>query len=306
MSGATPFRCTDAARERDDPPIGTAPHTTGWLLIEHPGPWSVDAIAGSGIDADVLATLTSAAREHGSRILLIRRYGRTPVASSRAWCVVSREGNCRWGTFQSDGELLAAAEALTDPIPSPPEQPNGRAPDLVLLVCAHGVHDTCCALRGRPVAAALAREWPEATWECSHVGGDRFAANLVLLPDGVYYGNLDADSAPGVVRDHLAGEVSVPYLRGFTGCYPPAQAAIAALHEALGPLGARDVQVLATHRTSAHHWQIDATIRSRPDHTYRVDVVADRRPAARLTCRAATETIAMAYRVANIGVAVGR
>ncbi len=300
MSGADHFRCADAARERGDPAIGTAPHTTGWLLIEHPGPWKVDAIAGSGIDPDVLTALMTAAREQGARILLIRRPGRTPVSPSRSWCVVSREGSCRWGNWQRDGDLLAAVEALTDPTHSPLDQLDGRPTDFVVLVCAHGVHDTCCALRGRPVAAALAREWPEATWECSHVGGDRFAANVVTLPDGVYYGNLDADSAPEVVRGHLAGEVSVPYLRGFTGCYPPAQAAMAALHEALGPLGARDVEVVATHRTSPHHWQIDAAIRSRPDHTYRVDVAADRRPASRLTCRAATETIAMAYRVANV------
>ena len=64
-----------------------------------------------------------------------------------------------------------AARASIGIVPSP-----ALEPEPMLLVCTHGVHDTCCAVRGRPVAAALARRWPEATWECSHVGGDRFAA----------------------------------------------------------------------------------------------------------------------------------
>ena len=81
--------------------------------------------------------------------------------------------------------------------PTPSTAISQRAVDLgpILLVCTHGVHDTCCALRGRPVAAALAARWPGQVWECSHVGGDRFAPNVVVLPDGFYYGNLDPETA---------------------------------------------------------------------------------------------------------------
>ena len=63
-------------------------------------------------------------------------------------------------------------------------------------VCTHGRHDACCAERGRPVAAALAAAHPEQTWEVSHIGGDRFAANVLVLPDGLYYGRVSAADAP--------------------------------------------------------------------------------------------------------------
>ena len=32
--------------------------------------------------------------------------------------------------------------------------------------------------------------WADEVWECSHIGGDRFAGNLVLLPDSLYFGAL--------------------------------------------------------------------------------------------------------------------
>ena len=89
----------------------------------------------------------------------------------------------------------------------------GRSPGLtphtapVLAVCTHGRHDTCCAERGRPVAAGLAEAYPEETWEASHIGGDRFAANLLVLPFGLYFGRLDPASARGVARLLAAGDV---------------------------------------------------------------------------------------------------
>ena len=56
--------------------------------------------------------------------------------------------------------------------------------DPLVAVCAHGKHDQCCAVRGRSATAAIAAQYPELTWECSHLGGDRFAAAMLVLPEG--------------------------------------------------------------------------------------------------------------------------
>jgi hypothetical protein len=100
-----------------------------------------------------------------------------------------------------------------------------RSAEPVYLVCTHGRHDPCCAIRGRPVAAALAADRPLWTWECSHVGGDRFAANLVVLPHGFYYGQVPAGEAISLVRRYEAGEVSLRWLRGRSSLPAPVQAA---------------------------------------------------------------------------------
>ena len=81
-------------------------------------------------------------------------------------------------------------------------------------VCTHGRHDACCAERGRPVAAALTASHPAETWEISHMGGDRFAANMVVLPEGLYYGRMDPGSASEVAWLHEAGRLDLGRLRG--------------------------------------------------------------------------------------------
>ena len=93
----------------------------------------------------------------------------------------------------------------------------GRSPGLVpsdeviLCVCTHGRHDACCAEKGRPVAAALSEAYPEEAWEVSHIGGDRFAANLLVLPHGLYYGGVDAASAPRVAEATHDGRLALAF-----------------------------------------------------------------------------------------------
>jgi hypothetical protein len=50
------------------------------------------------------------------------------------------------------------------------------------------------------VVTALAEAHPEETWECSHLGGDRFAGTMVVFPHGLYYGYAD-DGDPVRIAD---------------------------------------------------------------------------------------------------------
>jgi (2Fe-2S) ferredoxin len=174
----------------------------------------------------------------------------------------------------------------------------------VILVCTHGVHDVCCALRGRPVAEALADVWPDRLWECSHVGGDRFAPNVVLLPDGFYYGDLDVETAVATVRGHLDGAVPGQYLRGMARYQPPIQAAVAMAYRRLGPLGPGDITVRSYRRLPRRpglgtQTVVDLEVRDRP-HTVRVRIQAVRRPPAQLTCRAIRSSPATEYQVEGL------
>jgi (2Fe-2S) ferredoxin len=171
----------------------------------------------------------------------------------------------------------------------------------MILVCTHGVHDVCCALRGRPVAAALSSRWPELVWECSHVGGDRFAPNLIMLPDGFYYGNLDSESALATVEAHLGGTVLPDGLRGMARFVPPVQAAVIAAYRRYGPLGPSDVTVRTTEHIGPHHGHgsetfVDLVIEPQ-QRMVSVHVLSVRRADAQLTCRAARATPATEYRI---------
>ncbi len=88
----------------------------------------------------------------------------------------------------------------------------------LFLVCTNGRRDACCALRGRAVAAAMIEEFGDALWECSHIGGDRFAANLVCLPHGLYFGRVEPSTAGDVARTYVDGRIDLERYRG-RSCY---------------------------------------------------------------------------------------
>jgi hypothetical protein len=85
------------------------------------------------------------------------------------------------------------------------------------LVCAHGRRNVCCARFGGPLAQALAARYPSQVWETTHVGGHRFAANLVILPHGLYYGPVDAARAVEAIDAYARGTIVPERYRGRAG-----------------------------------------------------------------------------------------
>lgn len=106
--------------------------------------------------------------------------------------------------------------------------------DPVVLVCTHGRRDVCCARLGRPLAVLLDAQLPGQVWETTHVGGDRFAPNVVALPDGSYHGGIALTEVPQLVDALLGHRVLLPRLRGRAGLPAAVQAADHFLREQLG------------------------------------------------------------------------
>jgi len=231
------LRCADAARMRGEPLAASAVRYSRFLLLEAPGPWGTSPLEGRHLEEGVARRLASAAAASDTHVLLIRRAGRhpspAPGAGARlmAWALVDTSPGIervRWGTWHDPAELLGLdlTAALTS-------ADSATGPQRLALVCTNGKRDQCCAVRGRPVAAAIAAAgWD--TWECSHLGGHRFAATIMLLPTGDMFGWLDPESASEILRRFDAGQLVLSNYRG--RCGQPAEVQ-AALHIAAVRLG---------------------------------------------------------------------
>jgi hypothetical protein len=277
-----PYRCSVAAEERGDPREGTAAPAPRWLLIEQPGPWNGrDALRQSLLDPAVGAAVKRRAEAAGVRPMLIRRPGRTDPGAPRRWAYVdSRPGHetVRWSWFEADAELLDI------PLDGSAGTPSA---DPVYLVCTHGRHDPCCALRGRPVALTIADLRPEQTWECSHLGGDRFAANLVALPHGLYYAHVTPYTAERFVRAYEEGRVEVAWLRGRSAYSAPVQAAQHHVRLALGEDRIDALPVRRFEQRDEHTWHVRfAHERGEVGATVRAEHAKE---PARLTCSSPQE-----------------
>jgi hypothetical protein len=228
--------------------LGTAFPASRLLLVEQPGPWGRTGLLDSRFDRILAHRLVARMNRLQVRVLAIRRPGRTVVTGRRRWaltdCHPGRE-RLVWGSFDRDEELVGLdVRGILAAPPAGGERTDTAAP--VYAVCAHGTHDVCCAIRGRPVAAALDILRPGRVWECSHVGGDRFAANVLVLPSGVLYGRVVAPSAQVIIDASERGGVVEQHLRGRVGLAPEVQAAMALSHRERPGLTITDVRPAGT------------------------------------------------------------
>lgn len=238
--------CAQQSLDVGEPLFGTAVGDVDrWILLEHDGAWAKDALGSPGIPEATRAHFAAfLAADPRARFQLIRGADDpAPGAPRRLFFVVASDGVVTsWVVpFRDLAELADLALADFHPDRAPPRGASPYPRPLV-LVCTHGKRDACCARLGVPLfrelAKDLAREHPDLVWQTSHVGGHRFAANLVLLPHGYHYGRLDLAAARRVVRGYLAGRLTdLDRLRG-RSCYPPdAQAAEFWLRQGAGRYG---------------------------------------------------------------------
>lgn len=230
--------CADTARQLDEPLTGTAPTALGWLCVEQGGAWGRKAERESGLDAEVAAHLLAGTGDIPVRLQLIRRPAARAAGTATAGTrtvLLAHAGATPWlEVFEVDDvrDLLDLDPAVCAS-PTPPGL-GRHDTDPRYLVCTHAKRDRCCATWGRPIADTLAALHPDQTWEVSHVGGHRFAANLVVLPHASVHGGLDVAAAMRVVELAAAGRIDLATSRGRSGLPRPAQAAELFLRRELG------------------------------------------------------------------------
>ncbi|MDQ3782708.1 MAG: sucrase ferredoxin [Actinomycetota bacterium] len=280
-------RCSAEARRRHEPLIATASLVTSWLLIEQPGAWGPDALLDSQLPPAVARPLLAKADGLGIRILLIRRRtaptGRHPVAflaqsGGGGRPPILMAGPVPHPEALLDLDLASLAQGRPQGFGQPVDEP-------IYLVCTHGRHDICCADHGRPLYRALSTLLPERTWETSHIGGDRFAANVVVLPRGDYFGRLEPDDAPSFMDEYEAGRLDLAHYRGRSSQPRLVQAAERFLRAADPLTGFDDLELVSARRPVP--LRAEVVFQGPGPMMRRVQVAAEASTAAvYLTCRA--------------------
>lgn len=275
--------CAQESRARGESPLGTASRARRWILLEQPGAWGRDALGESDLAPRVAERLRTWSRELPARVLLLRRPGgRRPPGTERAmYAGVSGPGE-RWLESLPLGHVDDLLDLDLTPLREGRTLGGLRVLDPLYLVCTNGKHDPCCARDGLPIARDLVDVVADRVWESSHVGGDRFAGNLVCLPDGLFYGHLDVGTARAVVAANEGGRIDLDHFRG-RSCHPFAvQAAEGLLRTRLGIQATDALAVVDVTRDGDRHV---VRFTRRGGATLVAEVVTSREgPARPLTC----------------------
>jgi hypothetical protein len=294
------FFCSAASRNNGELFYGTAPRIDSWLLLEYPEVWPSRAMAGSRLPEPVKRHLEELLEHPRHRQLLIRR-SHVRSQTVQGFFVNSSESSPALTSFEiSDYEVLTRFG---------PGAVNGvlaakNDPEPLYAVCTHGNHDKCCAKFGLPVFAALVEHAGGRAWQCSHVGGDRFAANVVCFPHGIYYGRVLPDDVPLIVQAYSRGQI---YLKNYRGrsCHPrAAQIAEYFLRVETAMTGLSDFRFLPPVEKIDGIWRVRfESVREAALHTIEFRAL-EQRLEQYLTCNASETTPVMQYELASYSVMI--
>lgn len=223
--------CSTRSLAVGEPIAGTAVERTAvWIVLEQRGAWPAKAVRDGDLPDAVKQRLGQWERAlPGSRVQLARRSGRCE-GPLRLWLAVSDPGRARVAelVLGSVDEVLAIdalsmiaalrrGEAIEGA--SEPTEP-------LVLVCTNGRRDVCCSVHGVPVLRALELEPGLQAWHTTHLGGHRFAATLLVLPQGLCYGRVTPHEVPALAEELRQGRVGrLDRLRGRTALTRAEQAA---------------------------------------------------------------------------------
>jgi len=266
--------CAALSSASEEPLAATASRIDNWIVLEYRGLWDRDVLGGSLLSDGLKAHLREQLKALGpSRLLFVKKAERRAQARRQVWFGTSRPGAERF--FHLEVDQLAdlrdfdfAGSLMGDGLPGVPLN------DPLLVVCTHGKRDRCCAKNGRPVYDALRRGTESSwVWQSTHVGGDRFAGNVVILPQGLYYGRVEPEDAGELLEAHAAGRIDLERYRGRAAYSFPVQAAEHGIREAEGLVLIDDLAFAGVEPQGEDAWRV--RFRAQDGTVYEADVVAE-------------------------------
>ena len=250
------FYCSDLSRQRGEPRYGTASAGDVWLLLEYPSWWSKNAFADSALPSEVKQHLRALlTRIPRSRLLLVKQGSvRRPqlklfVARTRERAPFIAEFDFARYEQLLELDIEAAAAGRT-----PAGASTLTAP--LYLVCTHGRRDKCCAKFGYALYKHMRLRGVTSVWQSSHVGGDRFAANLICFPHGLFYAHVNERDERAIVEAYGEHRIVLANYRG-RACYSqPVQAAEYFVRAESGLTALDELRLLKRERLAEHTWRV--------------------------------------------------
>jgi hypothetical protein len=91
-------------------------------------------------------------------------------------------------------------------------------------------------------------------WQCTHLGGHRFAGTGVSIPYGAYYGRITPQDIPTLVEDYRNDRLTLKNLRGRTSFTPFEQVAEQFIRSELNIPQITALQRVASARVGDDEW----------------------------------------------------
>ena len=251
------FKCSELSTKVGEPMLGTASRCNLFFLLEYNDKWQPQAVEKSNLPEEVKAYLKRWENTFPySKTLLIRRQRRDREKTRQFFIADANDQDPALFEYS----LETYEELLNVDIGSVLDKKSSASANKstkpIFLVCTHGTRDQCCAIYGAPVFQQAILSAPKRVWQSSHVGGHRFAANLLCLPHGVLYGRLTMQKTALIIEKYMSGDMDLEHLRG-RSCYSPvAQAAESFIRQNMHFYGINDLHYVGENQSASDLWEV--------------------------------------------------
>ena len=233
--------CSVYSRTQEEDPGGSAPNWKRCVVIELAKPWEEEVAESRHFPSKVKEVLDSAAqRGYETRLQCVMPDREYSVKGYTRVIYYSRpEGP--FATYSKDeyqvpradvGRLVAALLESPDELRRFDSYRQETRHIRDILVCTHGSHDVCCATFGYPIYSDLRDRYARdlggklRVWQVSHLGGHRFAPNLLDMPEGRNWVRLGVENLDALVyRNRPVSEMRAHY-RGWVALDGPHEQAV--------------------------------------------------------------------------------
>lgn len=253
--------CSLFSQQSHEPLIASAIQTRFYFLLEYPHPWGAKALEESDMDEEVKAHLKKATKAiSDSRLLLIKKAKRLQKEITFYFIRAEVTQSALYAFHLEDYRQLIDLDLSMMAQEGYPNLEEKRSSKKLLLVCTNGKRDRCCAKFGLPTLKAvqghLADEPQWEVWQSSHVGGHRFAPNVLVMPWGLLYGRILPDEVGSLIESVKKEEIVLNRLRGRT-CWPPfVQAAEYLLRQEEKQNALKAYDLLSTTEVEPNQWEV--------------------------------------------------
>jgi hypothetical protein len=249
--------CAQLAQQAGEPLFGTATQAKVWFLLEYREPWRAKAFADNNVPPAVQGYLAGQmAAISDSRLLFIRQRSQ-PEQQLRFFVARTDESIPALYEFRVDAYRDLLALDITAVVAGSGEYAAFKRNEPLFLVCTNGVRDRCCAKFGIPLYEALLDHQGDAAWQSSHIGGHRYAPNILFLPHSINYGQVGPDEIRTAVDAHRQGQLyDLSRYRGVTYYPPHVQAADYFLRRELNLLSLEGIQLRAAELVEENRWRV--------------------------------------------------
>lgn len=211
--------CTDLCSARGEPLAGTGTAPERILMLAWPrGKWRTPRWESVDMSPTLTETLHDAAHA-GLHVALVDK-----VEAENSLPTLHALPENVFADFADEGDLITA---IRDYIEG--RVFAGRSdPRPTILCCTDSRRDACCARHGFSTYKALVAEADPDRFnivQATHIGGCRFAASLVVMPQRQRYGRMTAAHAADFLAALGRNEVYLPAYKGRTDQPEPLQVA---------------------------------------------------------------------------------